>query len=83
MTGNIAFGIYCLFVGLFVSVVSKNVVWSVPNCDAGRNIRQRQTTGCMEGTRSTVKNVGGETQQTPATGHYRLQHCENRDNYRH
>ena len=40
---------------------------------------------------STLKNVGGETGQTPAAGHYRFQHklkkkkknCENRDNYRH
>jgi len=42
----------------------------------------------MEETRRTLKNVGGETEQTPAAGRYRLQcqlekNCENRDNYRH
>jgi hypothetical protein len=57
---------YCfrgiLFVCLF-QLSLKLQFASLLNFEAGRNMQYRKMTGSMEGTRSTVKNVRGETQQ--------------------
>ena len=76
MTGKIALGKNYVF----ISVFSENLVSCVLNSDITERDRRAERQGkdkrleCMEGTRSTLKNVGGETKQTTAAGHYRFQH---------
>lgn len=65
---------------MFVSVFSENLAPSVLNSDIMRRKKRAEGQGkakqleCMEGTKRTLKNVVGETEQTPAAGHYRFQH---------
>jgi hypothetical protein len=66
VTGKIALGKNYVFISAF----PENLVSSVLNSDIMKRNRRAERQGkakrleCMEGTRSTLKNVGGEREQT-------------------